>query len=233
MFKKRKNRTAYGIVGLESFGLALAEELSRTGADLLLLDTDPDLVQQARQLSENAMVIDMVDEKTLTEAGVQNCDVAVVNLTSRVDYSILTTLLLIKMGVPKVVSKATSALHGKILQKLGAEVVYPERDMAVRLANRLQNANLLDVVQLSEQINISKMVVPDALVGQTVAVADLRNRYHINIIAIEKDNEVLDTVMPDYVFAAEDILYVVGKTEGLTRLYKDLVLPEGDGEGLK
>ena len=165
MFRKRKNRAAYGIVGLESFGMALAQELVGKGADLLLLDTDADLVQEARALSENAMVIDIVDEKSLSEAGMQNCDVAVVNLSNRVDYSILVTLLLIKMGVPKVVAKATSPLHGKILQKMGAEVVYPERDMAVRLANRLENANLLDVVQLSEKINISKLVLPVALEG--------------------------------------------------------------------
>lgn len=230
MFKKRKNRVAYGIVGLESFGMSLAQEWASKGADLLLLDTDPELVEEARSLSENAMVIDIVDEKSLTEAGMQNCDVAVVNLSARVDYSILVTLLLIKMGVPKVVAKASSPMHGKILQKLGAEVVYPERDMAVRLATRLENANLLDVVQLSEQINISKVALPAALAGKTVAESDLRNRYHINIIAIEKGSEVVDVVYPDYEFCAGDILYVVGKSQSLALLNKDFGITREETE---
>lgn len=221
MFKKHKKRIAYGIVGLESFGMALAEELSRMGAELLLLDTDPELVQAGRRLTENAMVMDSVDEKTLTEAGIQNCDVAVVNLTARVDYSILVTLLLINMGVPKVVAKATTPMHGKILQKMGADVVYPERDMAQRLATRLHNAHVMDVVQLSEQINISKVALPTPLVGQTVAGSDLRNKYHLNIIAIEQGSVVMDSVMPDYVFCEGDILYVVGQAEGFARFNRD------------
>ena len=228
MFKKHKKRIAYGIIGLESFGMALAEELSRMGADLLLLDTDPELVQAGRRLTENAMLMDSVDEKTLTEAGVQNCDVAVVNLSARVDYSILVTLLLINMGVPKVVAKATTPMHGKILQKMGAEVVYPERDMALRLATRLHNAHVMDVVQLSEQINISKLVLPSSLVGQTVAGADLRNKYRLNIIAVEQGDKVMDSVLPDYVFCEGDILYVVGQADSFAKFNRDFWVPDED-----
>lgn len=220
MFKKRRGRFAYGIIGLERFGLELAVELSKTGADLVLLDTDPELVGEARELTENALILGNIDEKTLLETGIQYCDVVVVTLTDHVDSSILATLLLINMGVPKVVSKAANVMHGKILEKLGAEVVFPEHDMAVRLATKLGNSHLMDVVQLSEQINMSKLEVPSGFVGKAVRDVDLRNTFHLNIIAIETQAGVLDNIEPDYCFATGDILYVVGKLDNLELLDK-------------
>ncbi len=220
MFRKRRGHVAYCIIGLERFGLELASELAKTGADLLLLDTDADAVAEARELTQNALIIGNIDEKTLLEAGVQNCDVVVVTLTEHVDSSILATLLVMNMGVPKVVSKAAGAMHGKILEKMGAEVVFPEHDMAVRLATKLSNSHLLDVVSLSEQINMSKMQVPDSFVGKSIVEVDLRNTFHLNIIAIETVAGVLDNIEPGYRFASGDILYVVGKLDNLELLDK-------------
>lgn len=218
MFKKRRGRYAYGIIGLERFGMELATELSKTSADLVLLDTDAEAVAEARELTENALILGNVDEKTLLETGIQNCDVVVVTLTEHVDTSILTTLLLINLGVPKVVAKAANVMHGKILAKLGAEVVFPEHDMAVRLATRLGNSHLMDVVSLSEQINMSKLQVPPSFVGKSIVDVDLRNTFHLNIIAIETQAGVLDNVVPTYTFAEGDILYVVGKLDNLELL---------------
>ena len=220
MFKKRRGHVAYGIIGLDRFGLELAGELAKTGGDLLLLDTDPEAVTEARELTEHALILGNIDEKTLLETGIQNCDVAVITLSDRVDSSILSTLLIINMGVPKVVSKASSIMHGKILQKMGAEVVFPEHDMAVRLATKLGNSHLLDVVSLSEQINMSKLQVPDSFVGKSVVDVDLRNTFHLNIIAIETTAGVLDNVEPGYTFSHGDILYVVGKLDNLELLDK-------------
>lgn len=220
MFKKRRGHAAYGIIGLERFGMELAAELAKSGADLLLLDTDPDAVAEARELTANALIVGGFDEKTLTETGIQNCDVVVITLSDSVDSSILATLLLINMGVPKVVSKAANAMHGKILQKLGAEVVFPEHDMAVRLATRINNSHFMDVVQMSEQINMSKLVVPPSFVGKTVVEVDLRNTFHLNIIAIETTAGVLDIIEPSYTFQSGDILYVVGKLDNMELLDK-------------
>src|SRR5699024_7132090 len=98
------------------------------------------------------------------------------------------------MGIPTVIAKATSAEHGIILEKLGAEVVYPERDMAIRLASRLETAKVLDFVQLSEKINVSKMRIPDPAIGKTVLEMNLRARFGLNIIAIENGSTVIDIV---------------------------------------
>ena len=108
-------------------------------------------------------------------------------------------------------------LHG-IKQKLGAEVVYPERDMAVRLASRLETARALDIIQLSEQINISKIQLPEQFVGKSVADVNLRRRFGLNIIAIENDGSVLNDIRPDYVFQIEDTLFLAGSRDGLFKI---------------
>ena len=167
--RNRRDRDTYGIVGLGRFGHALAMELAASGADLLVLDRDEEKVREIREYTENAYVVKSLDKKSLAETGIQNCDVAVVCIGEQMDTSILTTLNLVSLGVPTVISKATSVEHGEILEKLGAGVVYPERDMAVRLAHRLETSRMLDFIQLSEQLDISKQMVPDRIIGKNGA----------------------------------------------------------------
>ena len=218
MFRNKSSKTTYGIVGLGRFGQALAQELAESGAELIVLDRDEEKVSEIRELTENAYVVKSLDKKTLQASGIQNCDVAVVCIGEQMDTSILTTLNLVSLGIPKVLAKATSMEHGVILEKLGAEVVYPERDIAVRLAARLEMARELDIIQLSEQINISKMQVPVQLIGKSVADANLRGRFGLNIIAIESDGRVLENIQPDYLFCAKDILYLSGSKDGLLQI---------------
>lgn len=219
MFHRSKNdRESYGIVGLGRFGTALATQLAQSGCELLVLDRDEEKIREMRELTDNAYVVSNLEKKTLQDTGIQNCDVAVVCIGSHIDASILTTLNLVSMGIPTVIAKATSADHGAILEKLGAQVVYPERDMAVRLANRLENARMLDFVQLSEKINVTKMRVPAQLVGKTVAQADLRARFGLNIMALERQGSVVETVLPDQELQKEDILYLSGSRTGITKL---------------
>ena len=221
MFKKSKsNTTSYGIVGIGRFAIELAKE----GNDILIIDCDEEKVAELREYTENAFVVKNIDKKSLQSTGIQNCDVAVVCIGEQLDTSILTTLNLVSMGIPHVISKAKSAEHGEILEKLGAEVVYPERDMAIRLANRLITSSVIDFVQLSEQINVSKMKIPDNAIGKSVIDLNLRSRFNLNIIAIEKSGVVSNTVDPHYTFQKDDVLYICGGRDSLTQfsdwLYK-------------
>ncbi len=219
MFKKsKKNQNTYGIVGLGRFGMALATELHAAGADLIVLDRDEEKIREMRELTDNAFIVHGLDKKTLSETGIQNCDVAVVCIGEALDTSILTTLNLVSLGIPRVIAKSTSAEHGEILEKLGAQVVYPERDMAVRLANRLEASRMLDYIQLSEKLNISKLMVGEKMIGKTVLQVNLRKNFSVNIIAVENDGALQETVFPDYCFRKGDILYVSGSREGLNRL---------------
>lgn len=221
MYHKTKNDgMSYGIVGIGRFGYALASALAESGCELIVLDRDEEKIREMREKTENAYVVSNLEKKTLLDTGIQNCDVAIVCIGEHIDTSILTTLNLVSMEIPTVIAKATSTEHGLILEKLGAEVVYPERDMAVRLANRLENSRMLDFVQLSEQINVTKMQVPAQIIGKTVLDVNFRSRFGLNIIAIENNNAVVEVVLPEYVFRKNDILFLAGSKEGLSKLNK-------------
>lgn len=221
--KKSKNdKLTYGIVGLGRFGYALAMELASTGVDLLVIDKDEEKVRELREFTDNAFVMTSLDKKSLADTGIQNCDVAVVCIGEHMDSSILTTLNLVGMGIPRVISKANSAEHGEILEKLGAEVVYPERDMALRLASRLETDSMLDFIQLSEKLNISKLVLPPQFEGKSVLEVDLRGRFGLNIIALENNGNNVQTITPDYIFQKNDILFLSGSREGLLKLSEQI-----------
>uniref|UniRef100_UPI0040563F7C potassium channel family protein n=1 Tax=Acetatifactor sp. TaxID=1872090 RepID=UPI0040563F7C len=216
MFQKAKKESlTYGIIGLGRFGYALAMELAQTNQDMIVIDDNEEKIRELREVTENAYVVKALDKKALMDTGIQNCDVAVVCIGEHMDTSILTTLNLVSMKIPTVIAKATSVEHGIILEKLGAEVVYPERDMAIRLANRLETARVLDFVQLSEKINVSKIEVSRKLVGKTVMELNLRLAFGLNIIAIENDGAVMEIISPEYTFRKNDILFLAGSKEGL------------------
>ena len=216
--KRKKEKLSYGIVGLGRFGYALAVDLAQSGADIMVIDRDEEKVRELREYTENALVVNTLDKKSLMETGIQNCDVGIVCIGEHMESSILTTLNLVSLGVPQVIAKATSAEHGEILAKLGAEVVYPERDMALRLANRLETARVLDFIQVSESINISKRMVPEKFIGKTVLELNIRARFGLNIIAVENSGEVVDVVGPDYTFRAGDVMIISGSRDDLLRL---------------
>ena len=216
--KPKKEKISYGIVGLGRFGYALAVELAASGAELVVLDQDEEKVREIRELTENAYVVKSLDKKTLSETGIQNCDVAVVCIGEKMDASILTTLHLVSLGIGTVVAKATSEEHGEILEKLGAQVVYPEHDMAIRLAHRLEAGHMLDFVQLSEQVNISKLAIPEKMIGRTVLDVNLRGQFGLNIIAIENAGKVNESVGPNTVFQEGDILFVSGGKNAVNKM---------------
>ena len=216
--RSKKDKNTYGIIGLGKFGHALALELAESGADIMVLDRDEEKVRDFREYTDSAFVTKSLDKNTLAESGIQNCDFVVICMSEQLDTSILTTLNLVSLGVPHVIAKASCAEHGEILEKLGAEVVYPERDIALRLAHRLEASRMLDYIQLSEKLNISKLIAPSCIVGKSVMEVNLRAKFGVNIIAIENGMTVIETVMPDYIFKGGDILFVSGNKQGLTRL---------------
>lgn len=218
--KNKKEKLIYGIVGLGRFGYSLAVELAKSGAELIVIDKDEDKVSLAREFTENAYVVKNLEKQTLIETGMKNCDIAVVCIGEQIDTSVLTTLNLVSMDIPKVISKATSFEHGEVLEKLGAEVVYPERDMAIRLANRLETASMLDFIRLSEKINISKILVPSHSIGKSVLDVNLRSRFGLNIIAIENEGNVIELIDPNYVFKENDIIYLSGAKSAFVKFGK-------------
>ena len=188
----------------------------------MVLDRSEEKIRQARNYTEHAYVVKDLQKETLRETGIQNCDVVVVCIGDKVDVSILTTLNVINLGVPQVVAKANSPEQGEILEKIGAQVVYPERDMAVRLARRLISKRIFNLFELDQNVDISEIKTTRKLTGQSVRDAQLRNRYGINIIAITRGGWLTTDVSPDYVFQDEDTVIVIGEREKIKRLADDL-----------
>lgn len=219
---KKSKRTSYGIIGLGRFGTALAYKLSELGAEIMVVDKDEEKVSELRELTENAFIIKNLDKKSLADIGIANCDIIVVCIATSIDVSILTVMKLFSLGVKRVIAKATSLEHGEILEKLGAEVVYPEHDMAFRLANRLEVAQGLEFIELSESINITKVLVPQNYIDKTIKDVDLRGHFGLNIIAIENSGKVIDTIKPNYIFRQNDIIYLSGNKNAIMHFIEQL-----------
>ena len=215
----RRNREtySYGIFGLGRFGTALAKTLSEAGEEVIVIDNTESKVKELRQYTENAFVAETLTKEVLEEIGIQNCDTVVVCIGEKIDTSILTTLNVVSLGVPRVIAKAISPDQGAVLEKIGAQVVYPESDMAVRLANRLLANSVLDYISLNNNVEITEIKLSGSLVDKSIVEADLRQKFGLNIIAIERGNKTDIDINPHYRFSEGDIIVVVGKKDNVQK----------------
>lgn len=221
MFKKKPEK-AYAVIGLGRFGEALAIMLAESGKEVIVADRDENKIKEMRQYTEYAFVVENLNKETLKEMGIQNCDVAIICIGEQVDISILTTMSVLELGVPRVISKALSAEQGAVLEKLGAEVVYPERDMAVRLGKKLLSGQLIDYVALLHDVEIRQIQVPESLNGKTVEEIELRQKFHLNIIAIENICGTNTEIVPENVLKKDDIIVVIGKIKNINSFEESL-----------
>ena len=189
MFKAQKN-TSFGIIGLGRFGTALALKLIEAGCEVIVVDRNENKVKAMREYTDYAYVANELTKQVLEEIGIQNCDTVVICIGEAIDTSILVTLNVVNLGVRRVISKAISQDQGEVLEKLGAEIVYPERDVALRLAKSLTTTSVLDYIALDNNVEISKIKVSKKLAGQTVLSSNIRQKFNLNIIAIEHNGSV-------------------------------------------
>lgn len=203
----------YGIIGLGHFGLSLTETLAQAGKELMVLDNNENKVKQIRNYTDNAYVVKELTKEALEEVGIKNCKTVVICIGEKIDVSILTTLNVISMGVPRVIAKAISVEQGSILEKIGAEVIYPEHDMAIRLANRLISSRVMDYIELNDDVTISELKLTSRVTGQTVLQTNVRKKYKLNIIAVEHGNKTTTDITPDLILYEADIIVVVGKKQ--------------------
>lgn len=222
MAKRKKSDTLYAVVGLGRFGFALAEQLASEGCDVMVIDRDRATITAASDFTDNAFVVTELTRENLEETGLAEADVAVICIGDQIDVSILTTLTVIRLGVPKVIAKATSKEQGEVLKLLGAEVVYPERDMALRLAGKLISPNVLEYISLNDEIDIMEIMLSEKVEGKTVIDLNLRSRYGLNIIARRRGETLTTDILPDMVLRATDSITVIGKTDSIHKFEDDL-----------
>lgn len=213
-----------GIIGAGRFGMALAESLANAGTEVLLIDRNRPAMQNASEFA-TALQGDATQPHVLEEAGFGECDVVIVAIGSNIEASMMATANCKEIGVPNVVAKATSELHGKILRRIGADsVVYPDRDSAHRLARAIANHEVVDFLEVSEGYSIAEIEVPDGIRGKTLAEADLRNKTGVTVLCIRRPDpdpkRPRKIVIPRATDVIEpgDRLIVFGETKNLDAL---------------
>lgn len=217
----------YAVIGLGRFGFALAKRLAEAGKELIVIDRKEAVINDAISFTDNAYLINDLSKENLRNVGIQNCDTVIVGIGGQIDTSILTTLTVLQLGVPHVIAKAVSAEQGCVLEKLGAEVIYPERDMGIRLANRLLAPRVLEYISLSENVSITEICIPEAMQHVTVQELNLRKRYRLNIIAVKHGDDVTTDITPETILGANDVIAVVGRHDQVNRFENDLQRKHG------
>ena len=214
-----REKKQYAVIGLGRFGTSVAITLHQLGHEVLAIDSEEDRVQKFSDAVTHVVQADTTEENTLIALGLRNFDAVVVAIGENLQANVATTLLLKEIGVPYIIAKAKNALHGKMLEKIGADrVVYPERDMGQRVAHSLVSVNFLDYIELSPNLSLVEVSAPSKLVGQTLAQADLRAHYGVNVVAIKRFEDIIVPPQPGDIILDNDILLVVGATDGIRRM---------------
>lgn len=209
----------FAVLGLGRFGSSLARELYQGNADVLAVDVDPNLVDDIQGSVTHAVQADVTDISALRELGLQDFDVAIVTIGEDLRSSSIVTMLLKELGVPMVLAKAQDEMHGRMLEKLGADrIIYVERDMGKRVAHSLLSGNILDYIQLSDDFAIVETVPHTAWVGKSLVDLNLRRKFGINVIAIRSDGEIRVSFAPETVIHADDRLLVIGEQSAISKL---------------
>ncbi len=207
------------VIGLGRFGSSVTRTLVANGHEVLAVDKDEHYVQEMANIATHALQADCSDESVLNELGVGNFSHAIVAIGDDIQASIMTTLLLKELNVPKVTAKAKNEMHGKVLQKIGADqVVYPERDMGTRLANQLSSENLIDYIELSPDYNLAEILAPPAMNGKSLIDLDIRARFGVTIMAIKTGQSINISPRADDKISTGDILLLIGSNEEIREL---------------
>ncbi len=204
------------VIGLGRFGTSVAETLYALGNDVLAVDIDEEAVQNIAERVTHAVQVDANDEVSLRALGIGNFDVAIISIGSDIQANILSTLLVKEMNVKHIITKANNALHAKVLYKIGANrVIFPERDMGIRVAHNLCSSNILDYIELSPDFSIAEIVTPKEWEGHSLKELDLRVRYSVNVVAIKRDDNIEVSPSADEVIQEGDIIVAIGGTAEL------------------
>jgi len=206
------------IIGLGRFGRHLCCKFMSLKNEVMIVDRDEAAVTALADEATSAQIADCTDENALRALGVKNFDLCFVCIGSDFASSLLITSMLKDMGAARVVAKASQDIHAKLLLRNGAdEVVYPERDMAERLASRLLSERIQNLFELKGDIDIAEISLPDSFAGKTVLESEIRKKYKLNIIAISRGKDVITEIRPDEIFDREDKLIVIGKSENIRK----------------
>jgi trk system potassium uptake protein TrkA len=211
----------FAIIGMGRFGSSIARTLYSLGNDVLAIDFQEERIEDVSDFVTHAVVADATDEQTLISLGLRNFDVAVVTIGTDIQASILVCLLCKEMGIKTVLAKAQNELHARVLRKIGVDrVVFPERDMGMRLAHNLVSSNILDFIELSSDHSLVEINVKEEWTGKSLEDLNMRVKYGVNVMAIKHAGSINISPRGQDIVQNDDTLVVIGANDDIRRIEK-------------
>lgn len=211
----------FAVIGLGNFGFYLATHLHEKGHEVMAIDKRTDLVQDIRSGVSQAVVANATEPESLSSLGLGDMDVAVVCIGTSLSDSVLAVLNLVELGTRRIIAKCINEAHGRILRKIGAsDIIFPERDQAISLAERLHNPHLLDYLPLLQGYSMVHLPVPPDFTDKTLRELNLINRYGVQVVAVQGHTDGGLTMIPtaQYVLRTGDSLIILGPDHALEKL---------------
>ena len=213
------NQRSYAVFGLGRYGLAVARELLRGGADVLAVDMNESVVNSAAGELPLCKCADVTDPEVIKQLGIGNLDVVIIAMANSLEASVMATMLCKEAGVPTVIAKCANEMNSRILSRVGADkVVFPEYESGIRLAKNLLSAGFVDVIELSKEVSMVEMEVRPEWIGKTLIELNLRRKYGLNVVAARRGGDISVSLDPEKPLTKEQRLIVIGSTEKLSKL---------------
>lgn len=213
----RNKIKSYAVLGLGGFGTSVAKTLAQEGMEVLAVDKDPEAVRAVMADVTCAMEVDVTNEEALESLGLARMDGVIIAIGENLEASVMATILVKEMGVPLVVAKAENDLHKSILQRLGANrVLFPEKEIGISFARNLVG-NYMDYFHLSETVGMVEVDIKEEWEDHSLIDLDFRNRYHLNIVAIRRGEEII-FCNPTTTFKTGDRIIAMGENQYLEDL---------------
>ncbi len=224
----------FAVFGLGVFGISVAKNLMKEGMEVIAIDQDDKNIEAIKNDVTQAIALDSTKEEALVALDIGRVDCAIISIGEDMESSILTALLLKKMEVPKIIARANTDAHRRILSLIGVdEVISPEEEMGLRLARRLSSTHILHHLDVSEEHTIAEVIVAERFIGKTIREMNLRAKYGVNIVGIKKKiphvteegenifiEKYVDFPSPEDVFEEGDVLVMVGSERAITEVEK-------------
>lgn len=207
------------IFGSGEFGTNVAKTLANSGATVMVVDKDAGKLETIADFVTHSVCADATNPEAMKQLGIRNYDGAIVSIGRSLEASVLITMQLKEMGVPYIMVKAATDIEGRILARVGADkVIFPDRQMGIRIANEIMNGNYFEAIELSEEYSIVDIPVPGSWKGKTLQEINIRSQYGVNVIGVRSLEETDINPSADRVLLGEDILIILGHNTDIQQL---------------
>lgn len=209
------------IFGAGRFGSAVANELFRQNVEVMVVDRDFEKIQDIATKVTTAIQCDLEDESAVAELGLSNFDVAIVAIGTDLEASIISAMIAKDYKIPRIIAKASSDMQARILEKLGADqIIFPELDMGTRLARSVSGHNILEYIRLSNKYSMVEIKADPSWLNKNLVELDFRNRYHLNVVAIKRGNDIIISNLAGEKILQGDELILIGENKSVEGLQK-------------